>query len=197
MIQGFNQGEQRAIGVIRMELLMDDMVSTAFFYVIDVKTSYNMLLGHPWLHENFMVLSTWHQRFKYCRNAGFNPIEKSSLEKLLPEATGKKLHGLDATLIMLKEKGHAIQDSQVRLGFTPPKQVCIAIKRVSKNYATEEFSSTANDKKENPRESIFNWLGPHRRMVYGTTNRESAFTRLAPCKRAVYRNRSMFKVATR
>ncbi|KAL0458435.1 UNVERIFIED_CONTAM: hypothetical protein Slati_0470700 [Sesamum latifolium] len=44
MIQGFNQGGQRAIGVIRMELLMDDMVSTALFHVIDAKTSYNMLL---------------------------------------------------------------------------------------------------------------------------------------------------------
>ncbi|KAL0411451.1 UNVERIFIED_CONTAM: hypothetical protein Slati_3734800 [Sesamum latifolium] len=47
MIQGFNQEGQRAIGVIRMELLMDDMVSTALFHVIDVKTSYNMLLGRP------------------------------------------------------------------------------------------------------------------------------------------------------
>ncbi|KAL0284235.1 UNVERIFIED_CONTAM: hypothetical protein Sangu_2837000 [Sesamum angustifolium] len=30
MIQGFNQGGQRAIGIIRMELLMDDMVSTVY-----------------------------------------------------------------------------------------------------------------------------------------------------------------------
>ncbi|KAL0394450.1 UNVERIFIED_CONTAM: hypothetical protein Slati_4411200 [Sesamum latifolium] len=49
MIQGFNQGGQRVIGVIRIELLMDDMVSTALFHVIDAKTSYNMLLGRLWL----------------------------------------------------------------------------------------------------------------------------------------------------
>ncbi|KAL0444769.1 UNVERIFIED_CONTAM: hypothetical protein Slati_2199600 [Sesamum latifolium] len=47
---------------------MDDMVSTALFHVIDAKISYNMLLGRPWLHENFVVPSTWHQCFKYCRN---------------------------------------------------------------------------------------------------------------------------------
>ncbi|KAL0416787.1 UNVERIFIED_CONTAM: hypothetical protein Slati_3510600 [Sesamum latifolium] len=68
MIQGFNQGGQRAIGVIRIELLMDDMVSTALFHVIDAKTSYNMLLDRPWLHENSVVPSTWHQCFKYCCN---------------------------------------------------------------------------------------------------------------------------------
>ncbi|KAL0300105.1 UNVERIFIED_CONTAM: hypothetical protein Scaly_3059300 [Sesamum calycinum] len=68
MIQGFNQGGQRAVGIIRMQLTMEDMVSSALFHVIGFKTSYNMLLGHPWLHENAVVPSTWHQCFKYCRN---------------------------------------------------------------------------------------------------------------------------------
>ena len=66
MIQGFNQEGQRALGVISLDLLMDDMMSTALFHVIDAKTSYNMLLGRPWLHENGVVPSTWHQCFKYC-----------------------------------------------------------------------------------------------------------------------------------
>ncbi|KAL0323625.1 UNVERIFIED_CONTAM: hypothetical protein Sangu_1981800 [Sesamum angustifolium] len=60
MIQGFNQGGQRAVGIIRMQLTMEDMVSNALFHVIDGKTSYNMLLGRLWLHENIVVPSTWH-----------------------------------------------------------------------------------------------------------------------------------------
>ncbi|KAL0381298.1 UNVERIFIED_CONTAM: hypothetical protein Sangu_0194100 [Sesamum angustifolium] len=56
MIQGFNQGGQRAIGIARMNLLMDDTFSIALFHVIDAKTSYNMFLGRPWL-ENDVVLS--------------------------------------------------------------------------------------------------------------------------------------------
>ncbi|KAL7126395.1 hypothetical protein ABFS83_14G183900 [Erythranthe nasuta] len=52
MIQGFNQEGQRALGIIRIELLMDDMLSTALFHVIDARTSYRMLLGRPWIHEN-------------------------------------------------------------------------------------------------------------------------------------------------
>ncbi|KAL0361615.1 UNVERIFIED_CONTAM: hypothetical protein Sradi_3846000 [Sesamum radiatum] len=68
MIQGFNQGGQRVVGIIRMQLTMENMVSMALFHVIDAKTSYNMLLGRPWLHKNAVVPSTWHQCFKYCRN---------------------------------------------------------------------------------------------------------------------------------
>ncbi|KAL0405689.1 UNVERIFIED_CONTAM: hypothetical protein Slati_3882800 [Sesamum latifolium] len=265
MIQGFNQGGQRAVGIIRLQLIMEDMVSTALFHIIDAKTSYNMLLGHPWLHENAVVPSTWHQCFKYCRNgivkkvlddskpfteaeshfadakyyiegakkekevlpseepksysnqstrkndsstikvelskdmtlpltqislkkpskpplkgfvpstqdeegghealtidekgfdpkafkllvkAGYNPKEKPNLGKPPPEATDKMLYGLNATQIMLKEKGHAVQDSRVGLGFTPPKPVRIVIKRVNSNYIVEGFSSTEDDKEK-------------------------------------------------
>ncbi|KAL0370605.1 UNVERIFIED_CONTAM: hypothetical protein Sangu_0378600 [Sesamum angustifolium] len=49
--------------------------------------------------------------FKLLIKARYDPKEKLNLGKLPPEATGKKLHGLNATQIMLKEKGHAIQDS--------------------------------------------------------------------------------------
>ncbi|KAL0318211.1 UNVERIFIED_CONTAM: Transposon Tf2-12 polyprotein [Sesamum calycinum] len=51
--------------------------------------------------------------FKLLIKAGDDPKEKLNLGKLPPEATSKKLHGLNATQIMLKEKGHAIQDSRV------------------------------------------------------------------------------------
>lgn len=67
MIQGFNEEGQRALGIIRIPLLMDDMLSTALFHVIDENTSYLMLLGRPWLHENGVVPSSWHQCFKYSR----------------------------------------------------------------------------------------------------------------------------------
>ncbi|KAK4409413.1 hypothetical protein Sango_0014300 [Sesamum angolense] len=78
----------------------------------------------------------------------YNPKEKLNLGKLHFEATHKKPHGLNATQVMLKEKGHEVQDSRVGLGFTPPKPVRITIKKVSCNYTAEEFSSTEDDKSE-------------------------------------------------
>ncbi|PIN16517.1 hypothetical protein CDL12_10835 [Handroanthus impetiginosus] len=44
---GFNQGWKRVLGIIRIQLLMDDISSTVLFHVVDAKMSYNMLLGRP------------------------------------------------------------------------------------------------------------------------------------------------------
>ncbi|KAL0401877.1 UNVERIFIED_CONTAM: hypothetical protein Slati_4217600 [Sesamum latifolium] len=251
MIQGFHQGGQRAIGVIRIELLMDDMVSTALFHVIDTKTSYNMLLGRPWLHENSVVPSTWHQCFKYCRKCTVRKVLGDSKpfteaeshffdakyyiedatkgkEVLLPEKpksynsqSSRKndssaikvelLKGLTLPLtqINMKQpskpplKGFCPQPKKKKedtkhWGFTPPKLVRIAIKRVSNSYAMEEFSSTEDDKrKENPRESVFNRLGPHRKTVHGTSSKQSILDRLGLYKKVVYPKKGMFKVAAR
>ncbi|CAL8168343.1 unnamed protein product [Prunus armeniaca] len=67
MIPGFNQGGQRAMGIIRIELVIGDLKSNTLFHVIDAKTSYNLLLGRPWVHENGIVPSTLHQCFKFYR----------------------------------------------------------------------------------------------------------------------------------
>ena len=49
--------------MIRLELVTGELSSNTLFHVIDAKTSYNVLLGRPWLHENGVIPSTLHQ---YC-----------------------------------------------------------------------------------------------------------------------------------
>ena len=68
MIQGFNQGGQRAIGKIRLQMLIGEMESNALFHVIDAKTTYKLLIRRPWLHEYGVVPSTYHQCFKYFQD---------------------------------------------------------------------------------------------------------------------------------
>ncbi|KAL0307421.1 UNVERIFIED_CONTAM: hypothetical protein Sangu_3031500 [Sesamum angustifolium] len=274
MIQGFNQGEQRAVGIIRMQLTMEDMVSSALFHVIDVlgdNKSFTKVESHfvdakyyiedakkakevlppeepksgnnqntrkndsstlkvelskgltlPLTQINMkqpskpplkgFVPSTKEEEgghealaidekgfdpkvFKLLIKAGYNPKEKLSLEKLPLEAFDKKLHGLNITQIMLKEKGHANQDSRVGLSFTPPKLVRIAIKRVNNNYASEGFSSIEDHKREEKwRESVFDKLGPHRKELHGIANRKSIFDRSGPCKKVKYQRKCVFKV---
>ncbi|XP_070032309.1 uncharacterized protein [Nicotiana tomentosiformis] len=65
IIQGFNQGGQRAIGTIRLGITIVVMQSSAWLHVIDAKTSYNVLLGRPWIEKNNVVPSTYHQCLKY------------------------------------------------------------------------------------------------------------------------------------
>ncbi|PIN26509.1 hypothetical protein CDL12_00732 [Handroanthus impetiginosus] len=67
-IQGFDQGSQRANGMIRLDLTIGELKADTLFHVIDARTSYHLLLGRPWLHENGVVPSTLHQCFKYSKN---------------------------------------------------------------------------------------------------------------------------------
>nr|XP_016504993.1 PREDICTED: uncharacterized protein LOC107822917 [Nicotiana tabacum] len=82
MIQGFNQGGQRAIGAIKLEITMGDTQSTAWMHVIDAKTSYNLLLGIPWIHENKVVPSTYYQCLKYNKDG----VEKKIVDDDKPFA---------------------------------------------------------------------------------------------------------------
>ncbi|XP_070053968.1 uncharacterized protein [Nicotiana tomentosiformis] len=74
-IQGFNQRGQRALGMIRVGLSIGDMKSNTSIHVIDAKTSYNLLLGRPWIHENGVVSSTLNQGMKYIRDGEIVKID--------------------------------------------------------------------------------------------------------------------------
>ncbi|XP_074290694.1 uncharacterized protein LOC141617398 [Silene latifolia] len=67
MIHGFNLNGECAVGMIRVNLTMGDLSSDTLFHVIYGKTSFKLLLGRPWKHENGVVTSTLHQYLKYYR----------------------------------------------------------------------------------------------------------------------------------
>ena len=52
--------------MIWLDVTIDELKARPLFHVIDLKTSYNLLLGRPWIHGNGVVPSTLHQCFKYC-----------------------------------------------------------------------------------------------------------------------------------
>lgn len=69
-IQGFNQVGQKALGTIALKVELDDLYTDALFHVIDADTSYNALLGRPWLHTSRVIASTLHQCLKYTDEHG-------------------------------------------------------------------------------------------------------------------------------
>ncbi|KAA0056790.1 ty3-gypsy retrotransposon protein [Cucumis melo var. makuwa] len=74
VIQGFNQGSQRVIGMIRLELIIGDLKASALFYVIDWRTTYKLLLRRPWIHGNGVVTLTLYQCFKFYQD-GVKKVE--------------------------------------------------------------------------------------------------------------------------
>ncbi|KAA0043322.1 uncharacterized protein E6C27_scaffold110G002330 [Cucumis melo var. makuwa] len=77
VIQGFNQGAQRAIGTVRWEIVIGDLQASTIFHVIDSRTTYKMLLGRPWIHENGIVTSTLHQCFTFYKQ-GIKKVDADS-----------------------------------------------------------------------------------------------------------------------
>lgn len=69
-ILGYNADSQRAFGKIRLKCQTGDLKTEVTCYVIDGDTSYNLLLGRPWIHSNNVVPSALHQCFKYVDEKG-------------------------------------------------------------------------------------------------------------------------------
>ena len=53
------------MGKIKLRCQIRDLKSEVTCYIIDADTSYNLLLGRPWIHRNDIVPSTLHQVIKY------------------------------------------------------------------------------------------------------------------------------------
>ena len=69
-IYGFNTNGTRPMGKIKLKCQIRDLRSEVTYYFIDTDTSYNLLLGRPWIHCNSIVSSTLHQVTKYIDEDG-------------------------------------------------------------------------------------------------------------------------------
>lgn len=57
------------MGMIHVDNEIGELKSSALFHIIYSKTSYELLLGCPSMHEARVVPLTWHQCFKYIRDS--------------------------------------------------------------------------------------------------------------------------------
>ncbi|KAL0345465.1 UNVERIFIED_CONTAM: hypothetical protein Sradi_4377800 [Sesamum radiatum] len=110
-IQGFNQGTQQAVGMTRLDLIVGELKSSTLFHVIDARTSYNLLLGRPWLHENGVVSSTLHQYFKYVKNC----VKVDADMKHFTEAES---YFADAKLYLDPENMQEVLPSRFSIGYS-------------------------------------------------------------------------------
>jgi len=68
IIYAFNAGSSHPLGKIQFYYRIRVLKLEVTCYVIDADTSYNLLLGRPWIHANWIIPSTLHQCFKYMDN---------------------------------------------------------------------------------------------------------------------------------
>ena len=84
-IHGLNSGGQGSLGTILLDLDIQGFLTQVNCHVIDAPTSYNLLLGRPWLHRYKVVPSTVHQCFKYYQDG----IQKKVVADMKPFAVSE------------------------------------------------------------------------------------------------------------
>jgi len=67
-IYGFKTRSSHPLGKICLRCQIGDLKSEVTCYISDTNTSYNLLLGRPWIHANWIVTFILHQCFKYVVN---------------------------------------------------------------------------------------------------------------------------------
>ncbi|KAB2635364.1 hypothetical protein D8674_025898 [Pyrus ussuriensis x Pyrus communis] len=183
LIQGFNQGGQRAMGMIRVEMTIGELKSSTIFHVIDARTSYSLLLGRPWIHANGVVPSTLHQCLKFYRE-GVKVIQGDT--KPFTEA---KSHFADAKFYMdedvvpealpedIRSTGKAVPKKQ-EWQVMPKKQKEQTVPSSSKD--DDELAKPATTKgsrmpSEGPNAPIFRYIPMSRRKNALPKKVESSF----------------------
>ena len=69
-IYGFNANGRHPMRKIKLRCQIENLKFKVTCYVFDANTSYNLLLGRPWIHCNTIVPSTLHQVMKYVGEDG-------------------------------------------------------------------------------------------------------------------------------
>ncbi|GAA0159366.1 hypothetical protein LIER_16157 [Lithospermum erythrorhizon] len=102
MIQGFNQGGQRELGKVSLHLVIGELETISWSHVIDSKSTYNVLLGRPWIHSSDVVPSTLHQYLKYYKDGS-----KRTIKAYENPFTIKESHFVDAKYYQRKKTSEA------------------------------------------------------------------------------------------
>ena len=56
------------MGTLEIELLIGPTTFPTLFQVLRIPTSFNLLLGRPWIHRAGAILSSLHQKVKFIHD---------------------------------------------------------------------------------------------------------------------------------
>ena len=110
-IKAYDKVERSSKGLIILPIWVGPIEKDIVFQVLDIPLAYNLLLGHPWIHDMQVVPSTYHQCIKFPYNETEvviprdNAISINTLtmtETFIPH--NKPAHDLHASLVATEQK---------------------------------------------------------------------------------------------
>jgi hypothetical protein len=92
-LYGFDGTEARSSGSVSIPVRADPYNIITDFYVMDVPSPHNAILGRPWIHMMRAVPSTYHQLLRYPTKEGTADIRGDQLMSRTCAAVAKKKSG--------------------------------------------------------------------------------------------------------
>ncbi|XP_077247849.1 uncharacterized protein LOC143887627 isoform X1 [Tasmannia lanceolata] len=89
-ILAYDNTRRNVVGVLTTKIVIGGQEFEVEFQVIDIKASFNMLLGRPWLHKEGAVASTLHQKLKFIKDGKLFTV-RGDEEPEIGQITGETL----------------------------------------------------------------------------------------------------------
>ena len=64
-IRAYDGTQRIVMGTLITHVLIEPVRYSVFFQVLRIQSSFNLLLGHPWIHEAGAIPSSFHQKVKF------------------------------------------------------------------------------------------------------------------------------------
>ena len=76
-IRAFDSTRREVLGTLTLELRIGPVVFSTLFQVLRIPTSFNLLLGRPWIHRAGAIPSSLHQKVKFIYEGRVISIQSS------------------------------------------------------------------------------------------------------------------------
>ena len=68
IVCAYDSTRREVVGTLEIELLIGSTTFVTVFQVLRIPTSFNLLLGQPWIHRVWAIPSSFHQKVKFIHN---------------------------------------------------------------------------------------------------------------------------------
>ena len=79
-VRAYDETQRTVMGTLTTHVMIGPIIYSVFFQVLRIQSSFNLLLGCPWIHEAGAIPSSLHQKVKFIHEGA---LSRYSLTKIL------------------------------------------------------------------------------------------------------------------
>ena len=98
-VRAYDSTRREVMGTLTLELMIGPVVFQVLFQILRIPVSFNLLLGHPWIHSAGAIPSSLHSKVKFIHDSQVITISSTGGAHLTSEPVLEISHGGDDLLM--------------------------------------------------------------------------------------------------